>query len=196
MDRNTLHIMMNMIGQGLDIREENDTVSICKTANPGIIIELERKENTGNIWNKEISTIYLCYMRFKDIITNRCLLEINLNSVDNIMMLLNLLEEWYSFNCSYDMVYPLDNNTYCNSNRQNLHFSIDNMDKYYNKTELPNYTIYVNEYNPITNENITRIKVNMGTGDEYIRTLMDNMFFTFCIDIPEYYCPPDYKYFY
>jgi hypothetical protein len=198
-DKSILSILINMKKQGIIFTEDESNMSAySKTNESNIIIEYERIKNKGNIWNNNINNRYVSFIRFKDTITNICLLELTIYNIDEIILFIDLVNEWFSFNCSYDMVFPLSNNIN-NHIRQNIHFSIENTGEFIDdngyKNYIKEYFLLIEQYDNNSEMNITRIKVSMGTDETYIQDMIDTMFFVFCLDLP-YFEDTDFIRFY
>ena len=190
MDRITRLILMDMYNQGNIISGGDENMSAYVNTNEShIVIELERKNNTSNIWTNDMSNRYICYIRFKDIFTNRYLLELTIYDVSLIKLLYDMISEWYSFNCSYDMVYPLYDNNYYNGISHNIHLSKENITKVTDANGNISYTeeyfMYVDQYDKNTNSYIRRLSISMGNDDTFIQDFIDTAFFIFLVDIPE-----------
>lgn len=190
MDRLTNLILMDMYDQGSIIPEGDENMSAYVNTNEShIVIELERKNNTNNLWNNSLSSRYISYIRFKDIFTNRYLLELVIYDINEIKLLFDMIDEWYSFNCSYDMIYPLNDNNYHNGITHNIHLSKENVNKIIDNNGNISYTeeyyLYIDQYDKNTNTTIRRLSINMGNDDTYIQDFISTAFFILLVDIPE-----------
>lgn len=186
-------ILMNMYDQGSIISKGDENMSAYVNTNErNIVIELERKNNTNNLWNNNLSNRYISYIRFKDIFTNRYLLELTIYDINDVKLLFDMIDEWYSFNCSYDMVYPLNDINYHNGISHNIILSrnlnkvIDSNGNEVSYTYTPeDYYMYIDQYDKNTNTTIRRLTINMGNDDTCIQDFIDTAFFILLVDIPE-----------
>lgn len=183
-------ILMNMYDQGSIISKGDENMSAYVNTNErNIVIELERKNNTNNLWNNNLSNRYISYIRFKDIFTNRYLLELTIYDINEVKLLFDMIDEWYSFNCSYEMVYPLNNNNYHNGISHSIHLSRENVKQIINNDGnidyIQKFYMYIDQYDKNTNTNIRRLTINMGEDDTCIQDFIDTAFFILLVDIPE-----------
>ena len=178
MNNLTNSILMNMYYQGSINDKKGDNMAYIDTNDPNIVIEVERKNNTNNIWNNNLYNRYIIYLRFKDVMTNRVILELSLYNIEDVKCLLDLIEEWISFNYTYDfnytyeMVYPLYNNNYYNGISNSIHLS-------YKKE----FIMYIDQYDKNTDTNIHRLTISLGYDDKYLYEFIDTVFFVCLIDI-------------